>query len=101
MKRFRKWLRVIVFFLIILQIVVYIGVQPKDFYQINEFDYGFKNISKFDYFITIPFKAMFAGIINLNYSQFAYGLGSSLAKHLFIIIGLIIEFICVRWLFKE
>jgi hypothetical protein len=101
MKRFRKWLRVFGFFLIFFQIVVYIGHQPKDFYFVNEFDYGFKNISKFDYYITNTFGTMFAGIINLDLDQFSYGLGSSIGKHFFIIIGLIIEFIFVRWFFKK
>ena len=54
--------------------------------------YEFENIPKLEFYITSPLATILAGIINLDSSQFGWGLGRLIGAHVFLILGLILTY---------
>ena len=95
-----KTIRIIGITSILLQIILYIGYgkpgnQPTRLVAVgqDELDgYEFENIPKLEFYITSPLATILAGIINLDSSQFGWGLGRLIGAHAFLILGLILTY---------
>ena len=79
---------------IAIQIIIYMGPESSEivFTNLTSGEYEFRDVPKLEYFITSPLATMFAGITNLDSSQFFHGLGRFIAVHVFIIFGLILVY---------
>ena len=90
-----KTIRIIGITSILFQIILYIGNQPTRLVAVgpNElYGYKFENISNLEFYITSPLATILAGIINLDSSQFGWGLGRLIGAHAFLILGLILTY---------